>query len=339
MKEEVINIIQEQAESMTNMSIPFHLHNGWDVNQLDPAVALLGFPVIQVPDATVSPTDVPVSGTFRFYVDTTPRTILWVYAVYSTSLGVLTGSWKSVVTGSSGTVTSVSVVSANGLAGTVATATTTPAITLSTTISGILKGNGTAISVATSGTDYAPATTGSAVLKGNGAGGFATATNTDLPSMTSTQGGGVPTPPNNTSTFLRGDGTFATPSGASVIYKNGITAKILSDASTTQNIPHGLGVTPSQITITWEYPQGNVWSYGYTVYNGTTCSTQGHFYSNGAYRDINGGTNVVILYESANNTTFQTGTITMDAINIIITWVKTGSPAGTSVNMLWTAQT
>ncbi len=51
-------------------------------------------------------------------------------------------------------VTSVSVVSANGLAGTVATATTTPAITLETTITGILKGNGTAISAATADTDY-----------------------------------------------------------------------------------------------------------------------------------------------------------------------------------------
>lgn len=47
-----------------------------------------------------------------------------------------------------GTVSSVSVVSANGLAGTVATSTTTPAITLSTTITGILQGNGTAISAA-----------------------------------------------------------------------------------------------------------------------------------------------------------------------------------------------
>lgn len=54
----------------------------------------------------------------------------------------------------SGTVASVSVVSANGLAGSVATATTTPAITLSTTITGVLKGNGTAISAATAGTDY-----------------------------------------------------------------------------------------------------------------------------------------------------------------------------------------
>lgn len=56
--------------------------------------------------------------------------------------------------GGTGTVTSVSVVSANGLAGTVATATTTPAITLTTTVTGILKGNGTAVSAATAGTDY-----------------------------------------------------------------------------------------------------------------------------------------------------------------------------------------
>jgi len=48
-----------------------------------------------------------------------------------------------------GTVTSVSVVSANGFAGTVANATTTPAITLTTSISGILYGNGTAVAATT----------------------------------------------------------------------------------------------------------------------------------------------------------------------------------------------
>jgi hypothetical protein len=75
-----------------------------------------------------------------------------------------------------GTVSSVSVVSANGLAGTVATATTTPAVTLSTTVTGVLKGNGTAISAATSGTDYAPATSGTSILYGSGAGGFSNVT-------------------------------------------------------------------------------------------------------------------------------------------------------------------
>lgn len=82
------------------------------------------------------------------------------------------GTWADA---GAGTVTTVSVVSANGLAGTVANATTTPAITLSTTITGLLKGNGTAISAAASGTDYAPATSGTAILKGNGSGGFSNA--------------------------------------------------------------------------------------------------------------------------------------------------------------------
>jgi hypothetical protein len=86
-----------------------------------------------------------------------------------TSAGAGTPTWTTPTTG---TVTSVSVVSANGLAGTVATATTTPAITLSTTVTGLLKGNGTAISAATSGTDYAPATSGTSILYGNGSGGF-----------------------------------------------------------------------------------------------------------------------------------------------------------------------
>jgi hypothetical protein len=58
------------------------------------------------------------------------------------------------VASSAGGVSSVSVVSANGFAGTVATATTTPAITLTTSITGVLKGNGTAISAASAGTDY-----------------------------------------------------------------------------------------------------------------------------------------------------------------------------------------
>jgi len=53
--------------------------------------------------------------------------------------------------GGSGTVTSVSVVSANGFTGSVANATTTPAITLTTSITGILKGNGTAVSAVTIG--------------------------------------------------------------------------------------------------------------------------------------------------------------------------------------------
>ncbi len=53
-----------------------------------------------------------------------------------------------------GTVTTVSVATANGFAGTVATATSTPAITLTTSLTGMLKGNGTAMSVAVAGIDF-----------------------------------------------------------------------------------------------------------------------------------------------------------------------------------------
>ena len=52
-----------------------------------------------------------------------------------------------------GTVTAVSVASTNGFAGT-SSGGATPALTLSTSITGVLKGNGTAISAATAGTDY-----------------------------------------------------------------------------------------------------------------------------------------------------------------------------------------
>ena len=72
-------------------------------------------------------------------------------------------------------VTAISVASANGLAGT-SSGGATPSLTLSTTITGILKGNGTAISAASSGTDYAPATSGTSILYGNGSGGFSNVT-------------------------------------------------------------------------------------------------------------------------------------------------------------------
>jgi hypothetical protein len=60
-------------------------------------------------------------------------------------------TWQSA--SGTGTVTSVSVTSVNGFAGTVTNPTSTPAISLSTTVTGILKGDGTSISAASIG-DY-----------------------------------------------------------------------------------------------------------------------------------------------------------------------------------------
>lgn len=74
-----------------------------------------------------------------------------------------------------GTVTSVSVASANGFGGSVATATSTPAITLTTSLTGLLKGNGTAMSAAVAGTDYLAPPAGTALLKANSGGALANA--------------------------------------------------------------------------------------------------------------------------------------------------------------------
>jgi hypothetical protein len=73
--------------------------------------------------------------------------------------GTAAGTWDAAYSitnagSGGGSVTSVSVVSVNGFAGTVDTATSTPAIRISTTVSGLLKGNGTGVSAATAGTDY-----------------------------------------------------------------------------------------------------------------------------------------------------------------------------------------
>jgi len=81
-----------------------------------------------------------------------------------------TSQWKPTSVAGTGSVTSISVVSVNGFAGTVANSSSTPAITITTSVSGVLKGNGTAVSAAVAGTDYqAPIGTITGIVKGNGA--------------------------------------------------------------------------------------------------------------------------------------------------------------------------
>lgn len=133
--------------------------------------------------------------------------------------------------GGSGTVTSVSVVSSNGLAGTVANPTTTPAITLSTTVTGLLKGNGTSISAATSGADYAPATSGTSILYADGAGGFSSVT----------IGSGL-TFSTGTLSATGGGGGSGTVTSVSVLTANGF-AGTVANATTTPAITLSTSIT------------------------------------------------------------------------------------------------
>lgn len=88
--------------------------------------------------------------------NTTGNTLTKATLIAGTNISITNGAGSITIsaTAGTGTVTSVSVVSANGFAGTVATATTTPAITLFTSVTGLIKGNGTALSAAVAATDY-----------------------------------------------------------------------------------------------------------------------------------------------------------------------------------------
>lgn len=104
----------------------------------------------------------------RFYFDTDLGEPVWVLSVNPTVWATAGGGG-----GGSGTVTLVSVATANGFAGTVATAATTPVITLTTSVTGLLKGNGTAVSAAAAGTDYVSSVTLTGDVTGTGTSSFA----------------------------------------------------------------------------------------------------------------------------------------------------------------------
>jgi hypothetical protein len=140
--------------------------------------------------------------------------------------------------GGSGTVTTVSVASANGLSGTVANATTTPAITLGTSITGVLKGNGSAISAATANTDYLTPPSGTALLKAGSGGALANAaagTDYQAPITLTTTGtsgastflGGTLNIPN----YAAGAGS-GTVTSASVVSANGFAGTVATATTT-----------------------------------------------------------------------------------------------------------
>lgn len=127
-----------------------------------------------------------------------------------------------------GTVTTVSVTGANGFAGTVATASSTPAITITTSITGLLKGNATAISAAVAGTDYqAPIGTITGIVKGNGANALTAATaGTDYQSpitLTTTGSSGAATFTSNTLNIPQYTSGATSLSGLSDVYLAGLT--------------------------------------------------------------------------------------------------------------------
>lgn len=126
---------------------------------------------------------------------------------------------------------------------------------------------------------------------------------------------------------------------ATPIFKNGQTTYDVSTASGTQNISHGLGIIPKYIRITarciGDATAGNtVFSDG--VYNGTTASDVWLGNTSGTSNSAAGGDIGSIIDLQLASGQRQLASVTFDATNIILTWVKAGSPTGTAY-LMWEA--
>lgn len=210
-----------------------------------------------------------VTGTAPVSVATgTTTPVISMAAANGTTNGYLTSTdWTTFNNKGNGSVTSVSVVSANGLAGTVATSTTTPAITLSTTVTGIVKGNGTSLSAAVSGTDYAPATSGTSILYGNGSGGFSNVTvgsglSFATGTLSSTVTSGV-TVTNDTSTATALYPTFTNATSGSVSGVSVTSTKLNFTPSSgllsapIVNASNGIHVNSKTVSTSYSIPSGS----------------------------------------------------------------------------------
>jgi hypothetical protein len=192
--------------------------------------------------------------------------------------------------GASGTVQSVAVTAANGFNGTVSNSTTNANITLSTTITGVLKGNGTAISAAIPSTDYAPATSGTSILKGNGSGGFSNATSgTDYaPATTGSDilsgngaGGFTAVTVSAPLTFVGGAlGLGAVTAGTSILKGDGTGGLTNATAGTDYVVPSGsiTGSAGSVATTNWTISEsGGKLYFAYGGVNKGSLDSTGNF--------------------------------------------------------------
>lgn len=125
-------------------------------------------------------------------------------------------------------------------------------------------------------------------------------------------------------------------------YSSGTTTKNANDASATQTIAHGLGVTPKYVRIKAVLSQvatsgvdpGMFWAE--TTYNGTTQSSISVYKTSATVTTV--GTTFLISSTNTGDTANSTGVVTVDATNISIAWTKTGAPGTSIFTLLWEAQ-
>lgn len=122
-------------------------------------------------------------------------------------------------------------------------------------------------------------------------------------------------------------------------YTSGTGTKDSADASTTQNIAHGLNKIPRNVRLYFTgYGSSNKFCFSSVSYNGTTQSAISARVSNSTI--LQSSTFVLNTADGVGATGNQAGVVTFDATNIIITWTKNtdgATPSGT-YNFVWEAE-
>lgn len=207
--------------------------------------------------------------------------------------------------GGSGTVTSVSVATANGFAGSVANPTTTPAITLTTPLSGLLKGNGTAMVAASSGTDFSAGTSGlgtGIVKTTTGTGALTVAVAADFPTLNQNTTGTAAGLSAVLAVASGGTNSTATPTAGGIGYGTG-TAHAYTAAKTTGTVwlSGGAGVpttTTGTLALAGNFATVGAFATTFTMtgVTGVTFPTSGTLLSTAAAVTVaQGGTGLATL--------------------------------------------
>ncbi len=145
---------------------------------------------------------------------------------------------------------------------------------------------------------------------------------------------------------LTGAVTSHTHTASSPTWKNGIATKNITDASTTQNIAHGLGRVPVKVKITGAViVSAALTSQCIGCYDGTNNSALATAWGEGTSTAVTEaiytsttqalGFAPTVATNPFTGTNRQTGVITCDATNIIITWTKAGTVASLVASLIW----
>lgn len=167
----------------------------------------------------------------------------------TSTTGALTSTdWTIFNNKGSGTVTDVSVASANGFDGS-SSGGATPAITISTSVTGVLKGNGTAISAAAAGTDYSVGTSAlsTGILKSTtSTGALSIAIASDFPTLNQNTSGNAATVTTNANLT----GPITSVGNATSVTNNAITLAMMAQAPTLTLQGNNTGGTANVLNLT-----------------------------------------------------------------------------------------